>query len=253
MMDRFRLDGRVALVTGASGGLGAHFAATLAAAGATVGLAARRRDVLETVAAGIGDAAIPIEMDVTDPASVVAGLKTLEDAAGKPAGIIVNNAGIAGGSRFLEADRGVTEAVFATNQMAAFDVSQQAARRLVAVGEPGSIINIGSIAGLRPLGGAAAYSSSKAAVIHLTRVQALELARHNIRVNAIAPGYVETDINRDFLHSEEGQALVRRLPMRRTGQKDELDGVLLLLASDAGSFITGSVMAVDGGHLCTSL
>ncbi|XDZ65795.1 SDR family NAD(P)-dependent oxidoreductase [Alphaproteobacteria bacterium LSUCC0684] len=249
----FDLRGKVALVTGASSGLGRHFAKTLARAGAEVGIAARRRDRLEALARDAEGRMIPVKMDVTDPGSVAAGLDEIEGETGLPVSILVNNAGIADATGFLKAERENTEVVFATNQMAVFELAQAVSRRLVDKGIGGSIINIASIAGLRAMGGAAAYAASKAAVAHLTRVQALELARYGIRANAIAPGYVETEINQAFLRSETGQALIQRIPMRRTGEVDELDALLLLLASDRGSYITGAVIPVDGGHLTSSL
>lgn len=249
----FDLRGKLALVTGASSGLGRHFASTLARAGAEVGIAARRRDRLIKMAEEAEGRMIPVEMDVTDPGSVAAGLDALAAEAGCPVSILVNNAGIADATPFLEAERKNTEAVFATNQMAVFEVAQAFSRRLVESGVGGSIINIASIAGIRAMGGAAAYAASKAAVAHMTRVQALELARYGIRANAIAPGYFETELNQGFLKSDAGQALVRRIPMRRTGEAQELDGLLLLLASERGSYITGAVIPVDGGHLSSSL
>ena len=249
----FRLDGRIALITGASSGLGQRFARVMIEAGATVGIAARRRDRLDELASTLGPAAIPLTMDVTDPASISAGLDALEASAGGRATVIVNNAGIADPNGFLKAQRSDTEAVFATNQMAVFDVAQQAARRMIEHGDSGSIINISSITGLRAVGGAASYAASKAAVAHLTKVQALECARHGIRVNALAPGYIATDMNADFLASDAGAALIRRIPLQRSGTAQDLDGALLLLAGDAGAFITGAVLPVDGGHLAASL
>lgn len=249
----FQLDGRIALVTGASSGLGLRFAETLHAAGAVVGLAARRKDRLDDLAGRLGEGAIPLKMDVTDPRSIAAALDRLEDAAGQSPSIIVNNAGIADPSGFLDAERKTTEEVFATNQLAVFDVAQQAARRMIKHSLAGSIINIASITGLRSVGGAAAYAASKAAVVHLTQVQALECARHGIRVNALAPGYIATEMNAEFLSSEAGRKLIRRIPMQRSGTPDDLDGALLLLASDAGAFITGAVIPVDGGHLTSTL
>ena len=249
----FDLAGKLALVTGASSGLGKHFAQTLAKAGACVGIAARRRDRLEEMARASEGRMIAVEMDVTDPSSVAAGIDTLAAEAGQPVSILVNNAGITDATGFLKAKRENTEAVLATNQMAVFELAQAVSRRLVDAGCGGSIINIASIAGIRAMGGAAAYAASKAAVAHLTKVQALELARHGIRVNAIAPGYFETELNQEFLHSDTGQALIKRIPMRRTGQAHELDALLLLLASDHGSYMTGAVIHVDGGHLTSSL
>jgi len=251
----FGLEGRVALVTGASSGLGRHFAHTLAAAGCVVGLAARRAGHLATLAdeiAAEGGRAIPLTMDVTDAASVEASLATLTERAGVPT-ILVNNAGIGISGRFLDADDGDTHDTFSTNQMAAWRVAQRFCRGMVAAGGGGSVINIASITGERPVGGAAAYSISKAAIISMTKVMAQDLARHGIRVNALAPGYFSTDMNRDVLASEVGQTMLRRSPMRRAGQMEELEGPLLLLASDRGSFMTGAIVPVDGGHLVSPL
>ena len=251
----FGLEGTVALVTGASSGLGRHFAKTLASAGCAVGLAARREDRLAALAGEIGEEggkAVPLPMDVTDPAAVEAGLDRLADEAGV-AGVLVNNAGIASSHGFLEAPDEETRTVFSTNQTAVWNVAQAFAKRLVGAGKPGSIVNIASIAGLRAFGGAGSYSVAKAAVAHMTRIQALELARHGIRANAIAPGYFETDLNRGYLASEAGKKMAKRIPMRRTGRTGELDGLLLLLASDRSSFMTGTVVPVDGGHLVAGL
>lgn len=249
----FTMTGKHVLITGASSGLGAHFAKTLAGAGATVGLAARRRDRLVSLADAIGGNAHIIEMDVTDPSSIAAGIDAYAAAAGQLPDTLINNAGIADPKGFLDAERQDTKAVFETNQMAVFDTAQDLARRWVAQGMAGNIINIASIAGERVIGGAAAYAASKAAVAHLTKVQAMELARHNIRVNAIAPGYFATEINADFLQSDAAQKLIKRVPMRRIGAFQDLDGVLLLLASEMSSYMTGAVIPVDGGHLCASL
>ena len=251
----FGLDGEVALVTGASSGLGRHFAVTLATAGCAVGVAARREDRLEELAAEVGKRggrALPIPMDVTDRKSVDGGLDRLSDAFGT-ASVLVNNAGIGANSGFLDASADGTREVFAVNQFAAWDVSQMFAKRLADSGAPGSLINISSITGLRARMGAASYAVAKAAVAHMTRIQALELARHSIRANAIAPGYFETDLNRKFLASDAGAKMVKRIPMRRTGRFEELDGLLLLLASNRSSFMTGAVIPVDGGHLVDGL
>jgi len=251
----FGLQGKVALVTGASSGLGRHFALTLAAAGCTVGLAARREGYLTSLAAEIekaGGRGIVLRTDVTDAASVEASVDALTEQAGAPA-ILVNNAGMAHGSSFLEATDDDMRSVFALNQMAAWTVAQTVCKSMIAAGKGGSVINIASITGARPIGGAAAYEVSKASVIHMTKIMALELARHDIRVNALAPGYFATDMNRDFLESDAGQKLLKRSPMRRAGQMAELDGPLLMLASDRGAFMTGAVVPVDGGHLVATL
>jgi len=254
-MNYFNLENKVALVTGASSGLGAHFAKTLAQAGAIVGIAARRKDRLEDLAQTIeneGGKAIPLEMDVTDRASIETGLSTLTDVAGTPT-ILINNAGIARSGSFLDATDEDTRALFDTNQQAVWDVAQLTSRAIVAANLSGSIINISSILGLATGSGVASYATSKAAVAHLTKMLALELAPHQIRVNAIAPGYFTSEMTEDYLKSEHGQKILKRVPMKRHGEHEELDGLLLLLASDRGSFMTGTVTPVDGGHLISSL
>ena len=255
VMERFGLQGRRALVTGASGGLGRHFALSLAQAGAAVIVAARSVDKLaETVAEikAAGGEAFAVRLDVTDPVSVKSGFDQIE-AAGGVADVIVNNAGLAVSRPLLEQTESDWDTVLDTNLKGAWLVAQEAARRLVAAKRPGSIINIASITGERVAGGVAPYCTSKAGVMHLTRAMALELARHGVRVNALAPGYVQTELNRDFLVSEAGERLRSRIPQRRFGLPEELDGPLLLLASDAGAYITGSIIFADGGHLVSSL
>jgi len=249
------LTGKCALVTGAFGGLGRHFALTLATAGASVALAGRRMNVGQKVAAEIraaGGRASIHAMDVTDPESVRA---AVEDAAGElgPVTILVNNAGVAVTKPFLDVTETDWASVVDVNLNGAWRVAQATARHMKANGRGGSIINIASITGLRVAGSISSYVASKAGLIQLTKAMALELARFNIRVNALAPGYIETDINRDFFATESGQTLVKRIPQRRIGKPEELDGPLLLLASDASSYMTGSVLAVDGGHLVSSL
>jgi NAD(P)-dependent dehydrogenase (short-subunit alcohol dehydrogenase family) len=247
---RFDLAGATALVTGASSGLGRHFALTLAAAGARVAVAARRVAELEELAAEIaksGGAALPGVLDVLDPASVAAAIAAAESALG-PLDILVNNAGIAATTAFLTQDEAEWRGVLATNLDGAWRVAQAVASRMAAHGRGGAIVNIASIAGLRPASHLAAYSAAKAALISLTQSMAIELARHKIRVNALAPGYIETDLNRDFLHGPAGQAMAKRVPLRRFGEPEDLDGALLLLVSDAGRYMTGSVIVVDGGH-----
>ena len=255
VLERFRLHGRRALVTGASSGLGRHFALSLAQAGASVIVAARSVDKLaETVAEveAAGGKAVAVRLDVTDLASVKSAFDQIETTFGV-ADIIVNNAGMAVSRPLLQQTESDWDTVVDTNLKGAWLVVQEGAKRLVAAKLPGSIVNIASITGERVAGGVAPYCTSKAGVIHLTRAMALELARHDIRVNALAPGYVQTELNSDFLASEAGERLKSRIPQRRFGLPEELDGVLLLLASDAGAYITGSVFVADGGHLVSSL
>lgn len=257
-VDRFSLAGRVALVTGASSGLGRHFAGLLASAGATVVLAARRADKLDEAVAqirrisGNGGEALALALDVTDAASVKAAFDTLAGR-GLSVDVLVNNAGIAVSRPLLEQSEADWDGVVDTNLKGAWLVGQEAACRLVAAGRGGSIVNIASITGERVAGGVAPYCVSKAGLIQLTRAMALELARAGIRVNALAPGYVSTELNQDFLASSAGERLRARIPQQRFGRVEDLDGPLLLLASEAGAFITGSVLAVDGGHLVSSL
>ena len=254
-VDRFSLKGRRALVTGASSGLGKHFAGTLAEAGATVIVAARSVDKLADTVAEIesaGGRAWALRLDVTDLASVKAGFDQIE-AEGGVADVIVNNAGLAVSRPLLEQTEADWDSVLDTNLKGAWLVAQEGARRLVAAKRGGAIVNIASITGERVAGAVAPYCTSKAGVMHLTRAMALELARHGVRVNALAPGYVQTELNRDFLASEAGEKLRSRIPQRRFGRADELDGPLLLLASDAGAYLTGSVVFADGGHLVSSL
>ena len=251
-MDRFRLDGRVALVTGASGALGAEFARTLAGAGARVVLAARRVDAMRALADSLSDAP-SIALDVTDPGSVARAVADAEAWAGAPVDLLVNNSGIAIPGASLEQSDQDWARVMGVNLDGARRMSVAVAARLVEAGRPGAIVNVASILGLRQGAGVSAYATSKAALIQLTKQHALEWARHGIRVNALAPGYVETDINRDFFATDHGQAQIRRIPQRRLGQAADLAGPLLLLASDAGAFMTGSVLVADGGHLLSPL
>lgn len=243
------LDGKVALVTGASSGLGRHFALTLARAGAKVALAARRVDRLEQLAAeiaGFDGRALALALDVTDAASVERAIDQAETELGALT-ILVNNAGIAPVARFVEQDEASWRAVMDTNLDGAWRVARAVARRMAAHGQGGAIVNIASILGLRPARQVAAYGASKAALISLTQGMALELARERIRVNAIAPGYVETDLNAAFLRSVAGDRLRQRVPLARFGAPGDLDGALLLLAGEAGRYITGAVIVVDGG------
>lgn len=246
------LCGQRALVTGASStGFGAHFARTLVRAGAEVVVAARRMEPLEALAAEIvsgGGRARAVAMDVTDAASVAAAF----EAAGA-VDVLVNNAGVERSGRVLDIDEAAWDHVFDVNVKGMWLAATEAARRMKDAGRGGSIINIASITGHRGAGGVAPYSVSKAAVLHMTRQLAWGLARDGIRVNSISPGYFETELNRDFLRSERGEALRGRIAMRRFGAFSDLDGALLLLASPSSAFMTGSDIVVDGGHLLTPL
>lgn len=247
---QFDLSGKTALVTGASGGLGEHFAKRLAKAGADVTLAARRLDALKENVDEIteeGGTAKAAELDVTDEGSVA------RIFASGPFDIVVNNAGVTLTHPAMEVTLGEWEKVVDTNLKGAFMVAQGAAKALKEAGRGGSIVNIASILGLRVAGGVMPYSVSKAGMIQMTKSMALEWARFGIRVNALCPGYIETPLNTDFFASDAGKALIKRIPQRRLGQNEDLDGALLLLASDAGAYMTGSELVVDGGHLVSSL
>ncbi|QCN94505.1 glucose 1-dehydrogenase [Azospirillum argentinense] len=249
------LTNRTALVTGASAGLGRHFAGVLAAAGARVALAARRRESLDAAMSEIeaaGGQAIAVPLDVTDAASVRNGVR---EAAGALGGldILVNNAGATVAKPALDYAEEEWDRVIDTNLKGAFLTAQETARVMREQGRGGSIVNIASILGLRVAGHVVAYTASKAGLVQMTQALALEWARYGIRVNALAPGYMETDLNRDFLATDAGQALIRRVPQRRLGRLADLDGPLLLLCSDASAYMTGAVVPVDGGHLVSTL
>jgi NAD(P)-dependent dehydrogenase (short-subunit alcohol dehydrogenase family) len=251
----FRLDGQRALITGASSGLGLHFAGTLAAAGAEVLLAARRADRLagaveQLTAAGYRAQAVAL--DVTD-AGGVADVMAALDAEQRLPDIVVHCAGVAVSKPLLEQTEADWDQVLDTNLKGAWLVGQSWAKRRVAAGRPGVLVNIASITGERVAGGVVSYATSKAGLLHLTRQMALELAKHDIRVNALAPGYVRTELNAAFLDSTAGERLRSRIPQKRFGMPEDLDGPLLLLCSPAGRFMTGSVLCADGGHLVSSL
>ncbi len=247
----FDLTGRVALVTGASSGLGTRFAEVLAQNGAAVALVARRADRLAGLKTRIeasGGRAVAIEADVRDRAAMQHAFDAAEQAFGTVT-ILVNNAGIAHSGRAVELAEEDWRRVLATNLDAVFYWAQEAARRMLAAGKGGAIVNIASVLGLNVDKGVVAYATAKAGVIQLTKALALELAFKGIRVNAIAPGWIVTDINRDYLASEPGAAMKRQIPMGRFGEERDLDGPLLLLVSDAGRYMTGATIVADGGQL----
>jgi NAD(P)-dependent dehydrogenase (short-subunit alcohol dehydrogenase family) len=244
----FDLRGKRALITGASSGLGAHFAVVLVRAGAEVVLAARRQQSLDEVASLIGAQCRTVALDVTDSRSVDAAVAEVG-----PLDILINNAGVVRTKDALGQTESDWDLVIDTNLKGMFLVAQATARAMRERGTGGAIVNVASILGIRQAGGVAPYAVSKAGVIQMTKSLGLELARFGIRVNALAPGYVATDLNRDFFGSEAGKAMVGRIPQRRLGALEDLDGPLLLLASDASRYMTGSVVVVDGGHLLSSL
>ena len=250
----FRLDNKTALITGASSGIGKHCALLLAQAGAKVAIASRRIAELQAVVdqiAQLGGQAKAFELDVTNKKSVV---KCFDEMmAWSLPTIVINNAGMSVNRKLLDQTEEDWDRVIDTNLKGSWLVATEAARRMVASNTSGSIINIASILGERVIGGVAPYVISKAGVIQSTKVMALELARHQIRVNALLPGYVITDLNRDFLLSEAGQKILARIPSRRFNNVEDLNGALLLLASDASSAMTGATIAVDSGHLINGL
>ena len=246
----FDLSGQVTLVTGASSGIGRHLASLLAAAGAKVALAARRAELLDEAAREIeadGGDAVAIALDVTRADSVTGAIAEAERVLG-PLTLLVNNAGVTVAKPVLEHTETDWDHILDTNLKGAWLMAQAFARHLVAHERPGRIVNIASVLGSRTIAHLPAYCTSKAGLIHLTHVLAIELARYGILVNALAPGYLETDFNRDFLKSDAGKRLAARIPLRRVAQPSDLDGAMLLLASPAGAYITGAVIAVDGGH-----
>jgi NAD(P)-dependent dehydrogenase (short-subunit alcohol dehydrogenase family) len=255
MTIRADLQGKVALITGASSGLGRHFAQVFARSGAGVILAARRVDALEELAADIksrGGSALALRLDVLCVESVREAIASASRDFG-PINILVNNSGVTSSEEFLNQDESNWDKVVDTNLKGAFLVASEVARTMRDQKQVGSIINISSILGLRQAGHVAPYAVSKAGLVQLTKVMALELARFGIRVNALAPGYIETPLNKEFWSSAAGQAMLKRIPQRRLGRPEDLDGALLLLASDASRYMTGSVIVIDGGHLVSTL
>ena len=246
----FDLTGQVALVTGASRGIGRHLALLLAAAGAKVALAARNHEMLADAVHDIereGGAAVAITLDVTNADSVATAVAETERTFGS-LDLLVNNAGVTVAKPVLDHTEADWDSVLDTNLKGAWLMAREFAAQLVAAGRPGRIVNIASILGERSIPQGPSYSAAKAGLIHLTHVLAMELARYKILVNALAPGFIETDLTHRFLQSEAGKRLAGRIPLRRFAEPEDLDGAMLLLASPAGAYITGAVITVDGGH-----
>ena len=244
------LEDKHAIVTGASSGLGRHFALTLAKAGAKVAIAARRTDRLMELVdeiASFDGHALPVALDVTDPASVSKAVETAETELGR-LDILVNNAGVTQPKMAIDVTEEDWDSVVGTNLRGSWRVAQETARHMKRLGHGGSIINIASILSFGVTRQLSTYAISKAAVVQMTKAMAVELTRDNIRVNAIAPGYIETDFNRDFFATDRGKKMISRIPQQRLGQMSDLDGALLLLAGDGSQYMTGSVITIDGGH-----
>jgi NAD(P)-dependent dehydrogenase (short-subunit alcohol dehydrogenase family) len=244
------LAGKAALITGASSGLGRHFALTMARAGADLALAARRVEMLESLAAEVaktGRKAVAIQLDVADAGNVALAAEQTAAALGG-LDILVNNAGMAPGDAALDVDEETWDRCMDTNLKGAWLMAQAAARQMIRGGKGGAIVNIASILSVRVQKGTAPYAISKAGLLQMTKALALEWARYGIRVNALAPGYIETDISRDFMQSEGGRRMLKAIPQRRFGKPEDLDGALLFLSSDASAYVTGIFLPVDGGH-----
>ncbi|QYY33802.1 SDR family oxidoreductase (plasmid) [Cupriavidus pinatubonensis] len=255
MIFQFEFAGKIVVVTGAFSGLGLHFSRLLAAQGCAVAMCGRRIELGQFLASSIredGLNAEAFELDVTDASSVESCLSLIREQFGVPH-VLVNNAGIVHQSPALDTSDEAWAQTLEVNLTGVWRMTRSFASLVKGAGQPGNVINIASILGLRVAQQVIAYTVCKAGVVQMTKALALELARAGIRVNAIAPGYFETELNQEFFQSDAGTQLVKRIPMRRLGRLDELNGPMLLLASDASSFMNGAVLAVDGGHLVSSL
>jgi NAD(P)-dependent dehydrogenase (short-subunit alcohol dehydrogenase family) len=246
----FDLTGRVCFITGTTSGLGREFALCLAGAGARVIITGRREERLQTLKAEIeaaGGEAYPIAFDVTDVAACIAAVAEVEEKVG-PIWCLVNNSGTATSIPTVDVNQDDYDSVMDTNLRATFVLSQEVGKRMIERGNGGRIINIASMLGLIELRGSITYCMSKAAVQMMTRVMALEWARHGIKVNAICPGYISTEMNDYVWDTDVGQKMINSWPMRRVGQETDINGLLVLLASDASDFMTGSILSIDDGQ-----
>ena len=253
MPDPFDVSQEVILITGASQGLGRQFARLLSAHGAAVALAARQTSKLKTLEEEIrdkGGRAVAVQMDVTDMASIPKAIDSAEAAFG-PVSVLVNNAGIAIEKLAIDQTEADWDSVINANLKGAYFVATEMARRMIARQQEGNIVNIASVLGFGVMKFVSPYTISKAGIIQATKVMALELAGSRIRVNALAPGYIDTEMNHDFWSTPSGEKLTKRIPQRRIGAESDLDGAILLLASNASRYMTGSVVTVDGGFLLT--
>jgi len=253
MSQGISLKGKVAVVTGASSGLGERFAELLSGAGAAVALAARRTDRLSALAGrinGAGGKAITVKLDVNDYDNIQTAFAEIAEKLGG-VDILINNSGVNKQGRIVDVTPEDFDFTMNTNAKGAFFVAQAAAKDMIAKKKAGRIINIASVAGLKVLGQLSVYCMSKAAVVHMTKAMALEWARYGINTNAICPGYIETEINREYWGTPGGQKLIEMLPRRRVGDAKDLDGLLMLLASDEARFINGAIIAADDGLAIT--
>ncbi len=253
MSDLFDVRKETILITGASQGLGRQFARVLAAQGAAVALAARQTAKLKSLEEEIrarGGRAVAVQLDVTDTASIAKAVDTAEAALG-PISVLINNAGIAIEKLSVDQTEADWDAVIGANLKGAYFLATEVARRMVARKQAGNIVNIASALGFGVMKSLSPYTISKAGIIQATKAMALELAANNIRVNALAPGYIDTEMNHDFWATPAGERLAKRIPQRRVGAESDLDGAILLLASKASRYMTGSVVTVDGGFLLT--
>ncbi|WP_210399034.1 SDR family NAD(P)-dependent oxidoreductase [Steroidobacter denitrificans] len=247
----FDLSDKTALVVGASSGIGLHASHTFVQAGAAVALGARRIDQLNAAVTALrsaGHRACAVTLDITKPETIATAWQASEVQLGRSIDILFNNAGVIYLERFVSQQATEVERIFSTNLKGAFLMAQEAARRMAERGT-GSIINVASTSGMRAGAYLASYGASKAGLIHLTRIMALELASRGVRVNALAPGNIRTDMHSQFEASGLDENLLKRIPMRKFGECRDLDGATLLLASEAGSYITGTVIPIDGGQL----
>lgn len=256
-MDLFSLEGKNIAVTGASSGFGHHFAGVLADAGASVVLGARRTEKIQDRVSEINDSggkATGVALDVREPGSCADFLQQAEETYG-PVDVLINNAGVeAGAKTYAMIDEDDWDFVFDTNLKSVWRLSKMYTEGVTRTGQgSGNIINIASITAYRTIKGQFPYAVSKAALVKATEIMALEGARYGIRVNALAPGYILTDVSRVLLESERSESFVKGIPMRRYGEFEDLNGPLLLLASDASAYMTGSTIVVDGGHICSEL
>jgi len=253
MSDLFDVSKEIILITGASQGLGRQFVRVLSAHGAAVALAARQTAKLKTLEQEInakGGRAVAVAMDVTDTASIAGAIDAAEAALG-PITVLINNAGIAVEKLAIDQTEEDWDAVIGANLKGAYFAATEIARRMIARKQGGNIVNIASVLGLSVMKFLSPYTISKAGIVQATKAMALELAGSGIRVNALAPGYIDTEMNHEFWTTPAGEKLTKRIPQRRVGSESDLDGTILLLASSASRYMTGSVVTVDGGFLLT--